>query len=233
MNAASCLTGVCWSANRGREEVREWRLASDRRSALMASASRIRKWVIIAVLPLMVATLSGGSPTESEAPSRLSRQAHSVTVRSDSAAQVEVGARSAAPGSWPRSDFEERFVLASFQKEEPESAPRLSFNERFAAAFDRYDQDDQGPAYATASAADPELADGPRAERLMTKPARIVVAPNVAPHDMGLVQEPGGRTAIYDISAHSVYLPSGQTLEAHSGLGGGLDEPRYILVKGE
>src|SRR6476620_1517341 len=28
-----------------------------------------------------------------------------------------------------------------------------------------------------------------------------------------------GRTAIYDITAHSVYLPSGHRLEAHSGLG--------------
>jgi hypothetical protein len=35
-------------------------------------------------------------------------------------------------------------------------------------------------------------------------------------------------TAIYDIAAHTVYLPSGERLEAHSGLGRALDDPRYI-----
>jgi len=38
-------------------------------------------------------------------------------------------------------------------------------------------------------------------------------------------------TAIYDISARKVYLPNGQTLEAHSGLGGHLDDPRYVSEK--
>jgi hypothetical protein len=33
------------------------------------------------------------------------------------------------------------------------------------------------------------------------------------------------RTAIYDISAHVVYMPDGETLEAHSGLGQWLDDP--------
>jgi len=39
------------------------------------------------------------------------------------------------------------------------------------------------------------------------------------------------RTAVYDIAAHTVYMPNGQTLEAHSGLGGKLDDPRFIRVK--
>jgi hypothetical protein len=38
-------------------------------------------------------------------------------------------------------------------------------------------------------------------------------------------------TAIYDIAAHMVYLPNGQRLEAHSGLGGHLDDPRYVSEK--
>lgn len=38
-------------------------------------------------------------------------------------------------------------------------------------------------------------------------------------------------TAIYDISAHTVYLPDGQRLEAHSGLGQRLDDPRYVHEK--
>lgn len=35
-------------------------------------------------------------------------------------------------------------------------------------------------------------------------------------------------TAVYDISAKTVYLPDGRRLEAHSGLGNRLDDPRYV-----
>ena len=38
-------------------------------------------------------------------------------------------------------------------------------------------------------------------------------------------------TAIYDISARSVYLPNGTRLEAHSGLREFLDDPRYVNVR--
>jgi hypothetical protein len=37
--------------------------------------------------------------------------------------------------------------------------------------------------------------------------------------------------AIYDIAAHTVYLPNGTRLEAHSGLGGWLDDPRHVNAK--
>jgi hypothetical protein len=42
---------------------------------------------------------------------------------------------------------------------------------------------------------------------------------------------PSPRTAIYDIAAQTVYLPSGERLEAHSGLGGLMDDPRYVRTK--
>jgi hypothetical protein len=35
-------------------------------------------------------------------------------------------------------------------------------------------------------------------------------------------------TAVYDISAHTVYLPNGTRLEAHSGFGAKLDDPRFV-----
>jgi hypothetical protein len=43
--------------------------------------------------------------------------------------------------------------------------------------------------------------------------------------------EDDGRTAIYDITAHTVYLPSGRRLEAHSGLGGFMDNPLHVHVR--
>jgi hypothetical protein len=38
-------------------------------------------------------------------------------------------------------------------------------------------------------------------------------------------------TAVYDISARTVYLPDGTRLEAHSGLGDYLDDPRHVDVR--
>ena len=38
-------------------------------------------------------------------------------------------------------------------------------------------------------------------------------------------------TAVYDISAHMVYLPDGTKLEAHSGLGDKLDDPRSANIR--
>ncbi len=35
-------------------------------------------------------------------------------------------------------------------------------------------------------------------------------------------------TAVYDVAAHTVYLPNGTRLEAHSGLGDRLDDPRHV-----
>jgi hypothetical protein len=42
---------------------------------------------------------------------------------------------------------------------------------------------------------------------------------------------PGSRVAVYDISARTVYLPSGEKLEAHSGLGDKMDDPRHVNVR--
>jgi len=39
-----------------------------------------------------------------------------------------------------------------------------------------------------------------------------------------------GQTAVYDISAHAVYMPNGLTLEAHSGIGGLRDDPEHVSV---
>lgn len=46
----------------------------------------------------------------------------------------------------------------------------------------------------------------------------------------GAVVRPGYDqwTAVYDISAHTVYLPNGTRLEAHSGLGANFDNPRSV-----
>lgn len=40
-----------------------------------------------------------------------------------------------------------------------------------------------------------------------------------------------GFTAVYDISAHKVYLPNGTQLEAHSGYGDLLDDPKHVNTR--
>lgn len=52
-----------------------------------------------------------------------------------------------------------------------------------------------------------------------------------APAASPVIADSDGHTAIYDIEAHTVYLPNGERLEAHSGLGSMLDDPHYIDKK--
>jgi Protein of unknown function (DUF2778) len=70
-------------------------------------------------------------------------------------------------------------------------------------------------------------------EKLFGKPAPTKLAYAASDDGAlgGTTSMIGGRydrfTAVYDISAHTVYMPDGRRLEAHSGLGSRLDDPRY------
>jgi hypothetical protein len=65
------------------------------------------------------------------------------------------------------------------------------------------------------------------------------IAPYLPPYQSSALHKNGAaplparysHTAIYDIARHTVYMPNGQALEAHSGLGNKLDDPRYAAVK--
>jgi hypothetical protein len=62
-------------------------------------------------------------------------------------------------------------------------------------------------------------------------PERQLDTPAPARNEQTSLPGPERRTAIYDIAAHTVYLPDGEELEAHSGLGRRLDDPRYVNEK--
>ena len=105
-----------------------------------------------------------------------------------------------------------------------QAAPRRSPLIRHAAL-----QDDKS---ASAAAADAPPKKPSLFEWLFGKPASMTLA--YASPDDGVASGPGitpGRydqwTAVYDISAHTVYMPDGTKLEAHSGLGNRLDDPRH------
>lgn len=141
--------------------------------------------------------------------------------------------------------FEERFFF---------NERVASFDERFAAApapaesGGRNSEETEHPALAYAAPA----MDAPR-RRVASLGASLVPSvepvqplPRTRPASAPAVkqaslepvapetnEEPdvGSRTAIYDISAHTVYLPNGQRLEAHSGLGSHRDDPRSISLR--
>jgi len=88
-----------------------------------------------------------------------------------------------------------------------------------------------GSAFAAAPAEKPSIF-----ERLFGKRSAPALA-YAAPEDdgPGLGQGASGGydryTAVYDISARTVYLPDGTRLEAHSGFGPWLDDPRHTEIK--
>jgi hypothetical protein len=124
--------------------------------------------------------------------------------------------------------FEERFANsgdhpASF--DEPtasaDDCAASSFEERFASSM---------PVRAIAlRSAGPDVQEL-RAETPNTAVFASRVGPGQARKEIPPAQD-DGRTAIYDITAHTVYLPGGRRLEAHSGLGNFMDNPRHVNVR--
>jgi Protein of unknown function (DUF2778) len=116
-----------------------------------------------------------------------------------------------------------------------------SFGERFAGVVDwPYSR----PA-ATDERATDALAPAPDLRPPRTQPMRVASLAPLSP-PASVVKKPihvaeavddsspppppddDEHTAIYDIVAHKVYLPGGRILEAHSGLGSHIDDPRYV-----
>jgi Protein of unknown function (DUF2778) len=52
-----------------------------------------------------------------------------------------------------------------------------------------------------------------------------------APKESNPLSDDPAHTAIYDISRHTVYMPSGERLEAHSGLGGYMDDVHAVNLR--
>jgi hypothetical protein len=63
------------------------------------------------------------------------------------------------------------------------------------------------------------------ASPIVEKPQRQAALPPAPPTELN------SKTAVYDISARTVFLPNGRKLEAHSGIGDKMDDPRYANVR--
>jgi hypothetical protein len=113
----------------------------------------------------------------------------------------------------------------------------LSFAQRFAATPERDPSTTELPRDSQAPSVTPTRQN---ARQAMLTPAPSGASGGVGTnkaalpadkHGDSILASLGTRTAIYDISARVVYLPNGETLEAHSGLGEHLDDPRSVGVK--
>jgi Protein of unknown function (DUF2778) len=105
--------------------------------------------------------------------------------------------------------------------------------------------DDKGPSRRDVAQANNAVAATPEKkpsifERLFGKltekgPILAFASPDGGVSSDGQSLTPGAlydrETAVYDITARTVYMPDGTKLEAHSGLGDKLDDPRYVNVR--
>ena len=125
----------------------------------------------------------------------------------------------------PVDSFDQRFAVASVA-----SAPVIidETPERTGSVL-RVARGSSGDAEprATANPAAPKLASAAPASA--TKKIRLAALE--MPKGSSVTLDPESRTAIYDISARTVYMPDGRRLEAHSGLGDRMDDPRYVNVR--
>ncbi len=110
-----------------------------------------------------------------------------------------------------------------------------SFNRRFGSADDCSASFDDSLASAMQALAsnlrsppdrDVRRADARPKPAISKAPVRSVQARKEIPP-----LDDDGRTAVYDITARVVYLPSGRRLEAHSGLGNFMDNPRHVHLR--
>jgi hypothetical protein len=134
---------------------------------------------------------------------------------------------SAAVGS--RGVFGDRFLAG----ERPDS-----FDERFGGEADlaetrTADTENRGDGAqrATGEAASGRYALKQTTSSSTTNTAKKQIRAAALSQEVGSLPNAYSRTAVYDIAARMVYLPNGRRLEAHSGLGSFLDDPRYINVK--
>jgi Tlde1 domain len=176
-------------------------------------------------------------------------------------AVAEADGRSEAPVSMrQRMSFDERFYLdqrSSFDERFSFDQPSDSFDQRFAATAGEtagapaMTAETEGtgsvPSIVRLPSPDPgQLAtahpaagrSAPRLASLASPPPanpakKIRLASLEMPKGSSWSLDPDGRTAVYDISARTVYMPDGRRLEAHSGLGDRMDDPRHVNVKRE
>lgn len=134
-------------------------------------------------------------------------------------------------------DAEADAQLAALVVPRPTFRPLLQRSEAPVREADKEDEDDEASAPRRRAATPPRMEAPPR--RQAPSPVMAYARPDAGALriDPSAVDTPALRpkftkgTAYYDISASIVYLPNGERLEAHSGLGRMRDNPRFVREK--
>ncbi len=123
--------------------------------------------------------------------------------------------------------FEERFAVTGVRPAGPAAVDGVA-----ASATAPVERHTRPPAAASAAQEPPRTALRRPAQKLAMLTRAHLELPSG--HNGGAAPrlDIDGRTAVYDITARAVYLPNGRKLEAHSGLGGHMDDPRAVTLKG-
>jgi hypothetical protein len=157
---------------------------------------------------------------------------------------------SASRSAWPSASFEDRFGAPN-----PSKTIRVRTVSVAPATTGSIDMTPAPTASAAAPTRAPRLAAAVPLPRPAPKPATAQIRYRVAsltettvpssayappdaattdadaPKESNPLTDDPAHTAIYDISAHTVYMPSGERLEAHSGLGGYMDDVRAVNLR--
>lgn len=151
---------------------------------------------------------SHGAPLPPARPSELAALARAAQEQ-DAASRVQPASaqQSAGPTRAAAATARERAQAATLARNDPRSF--------FDKIFNNNDQQPKGPQLAYAPS------DGGGSLFGLGHAFPSLPAP----------AEAQGGTAVYDISAHTVYLPNGERLEAHSGLGPYFDDPGHVHVR--
>src|SRR5215216_2966840 len=174
------------------------------------------------------------APVSSQIP-RVRLASLETDFTTDPASAADEGQTTAAMAAADRASFEKRFFGERFS----------SFDERFGATTKGDPQlrprSVQRPGRSPAAEIGrdgPASLEAPKRQNARVAmlapsadPAAVTQASVGAASSKAILANQGSRTAIYDISAQVVYLPNGERLEAHSGLGSHMDDPRSVGVK--
>ncbi|WBJ99736.1 DUF2778 domain-containing protein [Methylocystis parvus] len=135
-------------------------------------------------------------------------------------AQPAPAAQAPAPGD-NRGFFEKLFGGAGAEQQQAAQQPPAPTGRNAR-------RQQQAPVQQAMAYAPQEPTSGGLFSGLTSAVAPAAPAPSVT---NGPAPRAGNGTAVYDISAHTVYMPDGTRLEAHSGLREHLDDPRFVHVR--
>jgi hypothetical protein len=129
--------------------------------------------------------------------------------------------------------FEERFVGAA--RFDDRFAAVITPNGRSTADVEQTDgvvlPPDTGEHARARRAAGQSAPDAAPASSQRVAASKKRLAALETPNESSSPSDPDPHTAIYDISSHTVYLPNGRRLEAHSGFGSYMDDVRYVSAR--